>query len=110
MDAAGAADVLIDGGTPFVVDAAGAADLGVQPDAGVDLGRACAEYSAFVVSVFRSKQWAWPAPVRSRSAIGFAFQVDVAATGDFGGDMGSIDLHFHITGAADMHFRGFRGC
>jgi hypothetical protein len=38
VDAADAADVLVDGATAFIVDAAGAADFGVKLYAGIDLG------------------------------------------------------------------------
>src|ERR1700677_2716981 len=114
MDAAGAADVLVDGGTPFIIHAAGAADLGVEVDAGVDLGRARAGDLHFCRFRFEVEAVGVGGACQVEvGGFGLTLQVDVAAAGDFGGDMGRVDFHLHIAGAADVHFEVFgigNGC
>src|SRR5580658_6321273 len=104
MNAPRSADVLGDRCAPFIVHAAGAADFGVEMDARVDLGRACAGNLYLGVFGFQVEtvRVAGACQVKIRG-FGLALEVDIAAAGDFGRDLGCIDLHFHIAGAADVH-------
>src|ERR1700678_3277122 len=94
MDTSRAADVLVDRGTPFIIHAAGAADLCVEVDAGVDLGGARAGDLHFGRFRFEVEAVGVAGACQVEDGgFGLAFQVDVTAAGDFGGNMRRVDFH-----------------